>query len=236
MLESSSQRPRLSQVLGFAIRATFLIPIQIVVMFIAAGTLSWQAGWIYTAIVYLSALVSMSIVGWNNDLLVSAKVEIPKEQQPWDKLFLRLTLPFMLAIFVVAGLDYRWGWTTQDPLIWRLVGIIGLLFVTRPINTWAMAVNRFWSGAVYVQHGEGHQVCDVGPYKYVRHPAYLGGILQLFWPPLILGTLWALIPAVSVSIFIVIRTYFEDRFLQSELPGYMEYVQRVKYRLFPYLW
>lgn len=236
MNESPPKRLRLSQAIGFALKATVLIPVQIIVMFIAAGTPSWPAGWVYTAVVYLSALISMSIVGWFNERLVSVKVALPEGQPQWDKFFLRLTLPFMLSIFVVAGLDYRWGWTVRDTLVWKWIGVVGLLFVTRPIATWAMAVNRFWSGAVSVLHDEGHQVCDVGPYRFVRHPAYLGAIFQLLWPPLILGTLWALIPAVIVSIIIVIRTYLEDQFLLVELPGYKAYTQRVKYCLFPWIW
>ncbi|HEY45060.1 MAG TPA: hypothetical protein G4O11_13865 [Anaerolineae bacterium] len=91
---------------------------------------------------------------------------------------MRLTLPLMLAIFILAGLDHRWGWSGCVPLAWRIMGILGLLCITRPLATWAMSVNRYWSGAVYVQKFMGHQVCYVGPYQFIRHPAYLAAVFQ----------------------------------------------------------
>jgi protein-S-isoprenylcysteine O-methyltransferase Ste14 len=142
----------------------------------------------------------------------------------------------MLAIFILAGLDHRWDWSSDVPLAWRITGIIGLLCSTRPLATWAMSVNQFWSGAVYVQKSKGHQLCDVGPYAFVRHPAYLAAVFQWIWPPLMLGSWWALIPASLVSTIIVIRTYLEDQFLQTELEGYLTYTKRVRYRLLPGIW
>jgi protein-S-isoprenylcysteine O-methyltransferase Ste14 len=142
----------------------------------------------------------------------------------------------MLAIFVLAGLDHRWGWSSEMTFAWRIVGIHGLLCVTRPLATWAMSVNRYWSGAVYVQESIGHQVCDVGPYQFVRHPAYLAAVFQWIWPPLMLGSWWSLIPAFLVSTIVVIRTYPEDEFLQTELEGYPAYTKKVKYRLVPGIW
>ncbi len=220
----------------FALRSTFLIPLQTIVLFLFAGSLAWPWGWIYTAVVYLSALASMTIVGLTNRELVRARPQFPREQQAWDKALLRLTLPVMVALFAVAGLDYRWGWSGEVGLEWRVVGIAGLLCITRPLATWAMAVNRYWSGAVYVQESEGHRVCTVGPYAYIRHPAYLAAVFQWLWPSLILGSRWALIPAVLVSTVVVIRTHLEDTFLQAELPGYLAYTERVNYRLVPGIW
>ena len=231
-----SEKPKLIRAIIFSLRSTFLLSLQTVVLFLSAGSLAWSWGWIYVAVVYLSALLSMLIVGLTNEQLAKAELEFPEEQQSWDKAFLRLTLPVMVAIFVVAGLDHRWGWSGEVALTWRMAGIVGLLCITRPLSTWAMSVNRYWSGAVYVQHSKGHQVCDVGPYAFVRHPAYLAGIFQWIWPPLVLGSWWALIPAVLVSTVVLIRTYLEDEFLQAELPGYLAYTKRVKYRLFPRVW
>jgi protein-S-isoprenylcysteine O-methyltransferase Ste14 len=229
------ERSTPGRALFFALRSTFLIPIQAVVLFLSAGSLNWTWGWVYTGIVYLSALIGMFIVGSSNRELAQAKLEFPEEQQPWDELLLRTNLPLMLAIFILAGLDWRRGWSGVT-LGWRLAGIVGLLGITRPLATWAMAVNRHWSGTVHLQHDKGHQVCDVGPYAFVRHPAYLAGLFQLVWPALILGSWWALIPAVLISISIVVRTYLEDEFLRAELPGYSNYTRRVRYRLVPGVW
>jgi protein-S-isoprenylcysteine O-methyltransferase Ste14 len=86
---------------------------------------------------------------------------------------------------------------------------------------------------VRIQKERGHTVCDTGPYRIVRHPGYLGNILPLPGIVLALGSLWAIIPAVAALVVVIIRTVLEDRTLQAELPGYREYAQRVKYRLFP---
>ncbi len=137
------EKPALTAAIPFVLRSTFLIPLQTIVLFLCAGSLTWPWGWIYTALVYLSALVSMTIVGLTNRELVKARLQFPREHQAWDKALLRLTLPVMVALFAVAGLDYRWGWSGEVGLAWRAVGIAGLLCITRPLATWAMAVNRY---------------------------------------------------------------------------------------------
>jgi protein-S-isoprenylcysteine O-methyltransferase Ste14 len=98
---------------------------------------------------------------------------------------------------------------------------------------WALAVNRFFSSAVRIQTERGHEVCDTGPYRYVRHPGYAGNVLPLFGIVLALSSLWTVIPAVIALIIVVVRTELEDRTLQAELPGYQDYAQRVRYRLLP---
>jgi protein-S-isoprenylcysteine O-methyltransferase Ste14 len=108
-------------------------------------------------------------------------------------------------------------------LAWRIVGVLGSLCVTRPLAMWAMFVNRYWSGAVYVQKSNGHQVCYIGLHAFVRHPAYLAAVFQWIWSPLMLGFLWALIPAVLVSTVVVIRTHLEDEFLKTDLQGYLAF-------------
>ncbi|WP_428633738.1 methyltransferase family protein, partial [Sedimenticola sp.] len=98
---------------------------------------------------------------------------------------------------------------------------------------WALAENAFFSSVVRIQVDRGHVVCDSGPYRFVRHPGYTGSILPLFGTVLALSSVWTVIPAVVASIITVIRTALEDRTLQDELPGYRDYVRRVRFRLFP---
>jgi protein-S-isoprenylcysteine O-methyltransferase Ste14 len=94
----------------------------------------------------------------------------------------------------------------------------------------------YHSAIVRIQEDRGHAVASGGPYRYVRHPGYVGMMAMLLVAPLVLGSLWALIPAgLAVSIFVV-RTALEDRMLQEELEGYQDYVQRVSYRLLPGVW
>ena len=109
--------------------------------------------------------------------------------------------------------------------------IIGQLFFLI-----AQKQNIFFSSTVRIQTDRGHTVCETGLYKVVRHPAYLGSVIQAIGFPLLFGSLWSIIP-VSISIILLLtRTYLEDKTLKNELKGYIEYTLKTRYRLIPYLW
>jgi protein-S-isoprenylcysteine O-methyltransferase Ste14 len=133
---------------------------------------------------------------------------------------------------IVAGLDHRYEWSPEFPLWLITVGFL-LISFGYAFASWALAENRFFSSVVRIQAERGHVVCDTGPYRWVRHPGYAGSIPPLFGIVLALGSVWALIPAAVALIITVIRTVLEDRTLQQELPGYRDYVRRVRYRLIP---
>ena len=99
-----------------------------------------------------------------------------------------------------------------------------------------MTANRFFSTMVRIQEERGHVVASSGPYRYVRHPGYVGYITAAFATALALGSLWALVPAGLGMCAFVVRTALEDKTLQKELAGYKEYTQRVRYRLLPGVW
>ena len=99
-----------------------------------------------------------------------------------------------------------------------------------------MAVNKFFSTIVRIQKERGHYVVTGGPYKFVRHPGYTGAIIVSISLPLLLGSVWALIPAMIGDIILIIRTVLEDNTLKKELQGYDEYTRRVPHRLIPGIW
>ena len=111
-----------------------------------------------------------------------------------------------------------------------------LLVLSDFVKSWCMWVNRFFSTTVRIQMDRGHEVIQNGPYRFVRHPGYLAGIFMMISMPLALGSLWGLIPAAVVAVLLIIRTHLEDIYLQKELPGYADYVKKVKYRLLPGIW
>jgi protein-S-isoprenylcysteine O-methyltransferase Ste14 len=153
--------------------------------------------------------------------------------KPWDKVLAPLmALSISFPLLIVAGLDHRSGWSPVFP-IW--LNIIGLFLIAGGyfIIVWAMAENRFFSSVARIQTDRKHVVCDSGPYKFVRHPGYVGNILPLPGIVLALGSIWAVIPAVFTTMIILIRTILEDDMLKKELPGYQDYTQRVHDRLFP---
>jgi protein-S-isoprenylcysteine O-methyltransferase Ste14 len=167
--------------------------------------------------------------------LLEERVNVDKEAgiKPWDKVLsplMSVTVSFPLVI--VAGLDYRFGWSTGFTL-WA--NILGLFFIAfgYVFACWALVVNRFFSSVVRIQTDRGHKVCDTGPYRIVRHPGYAGNVLALPGIALVLGSVWTFIPSAVALIVTIVRTSLEDRTLKEELPGYLEFTRRVRYRLFP---
>ena len=112
-----------------------------------------------------------------------------------------------------------------------IVSIVGYA-----ITVWATSSNAFFSQVVRIQSERGHSVVNSGPYKYVRHPAYLGAILYELAVPVLLASWWALIVGGLNVILFVLRTALEDRTLQVELIDYEAYANRVNYRLLPGIW
>ena len=111
-----------------------------------------------------------------------------------------------------------------------------LILLGYSIVYWAMWTNDFFSSRVRIQTDRGQYVVTNGPYRFVRHPGYVGAIIFLPASALLLGSIYALIP-VAIDIFLlIIRTYLEDLTLQKELPGYTDYVKKVRFRLIPCIW
>ncbi len=207
-------------------------------LFIGAGTFNWDWAWIYT---------SITLVGWIalNLVLVRVNPELLNERgkrvkslagtKQWDWLILAVYFVLLMVTPLVAGLDYRYAWSSPVSDSVRLIGVMVLIISFIPL-TWSMAVNRFFVASVRIQTNREHQVIASGPYRYVRHPGYVGVILQFLAVPLALGTLVAAIPALLGVAIYVLRTWLEDRTLRAELPGYAEFARQTRYRLIPGLW
>jgi protein-S-isoprenylcysteine O-methyltransferase Ste14 len=205
------------------------------ILFVSAGTLDWVWAWVYLGICLVDMLINASIMLRTSPETIAERSRIG-ETRDWDKVLSGLlALVMYIALPLVAGLDVRFGWSGKINLAWHIAGAI-LLAAGLGLTSWAMVVNAFFSTAVRIQDDRGHTVCRSGPYQFVRHPGYVGFILQALGLPLLLGSWWALVPGVIAAVLIGLRTSLEDRTLQAELPGYPEYVQEVRYRLLPGVW
>jgi protein-S-isoprenylcysteine O-methyltransferase Ste14 len=203
------------------------------ILFTAAGHLNWPAAWIYTGVSVVDAIVLLLIV---SPELMQERAHPKADAKAWDRVLARLTGPLgSTAILVVAGLDERFGWSAQVPLAVQFAGLAAFL-LGMGLMTWAMAVNNYFSLVVRIQKERGHTVVSGGPYRTVRHPGYVGGIVFQLGTPFLLGTPWALIPAGLTVLLLVVRTALEDRTLLTELAGYREYAQQTRYRLLPGVW
>lgn len=205
------------------------------ILFISAGRLDWLMGWVYMgvygAIIVISALVVPLDPG-----LIEERTQIKEGVKAWDKTIVVISSAlYPLAILVVAGLDMRFGWSPQISLALQIPALV-IAALGYLISVWAMAVNKFYSRFVRIQKDRGHTVVSTGPYRYVRHPGYIGQIIFSLATPLALGSLWALIAGGLFGLLLVIRTALEDGVLQEELDGYNEYAEHTRYRLLPGIW
>jgi protein-S-isoprenylcysteine O-methyltransferase Ste14 len=207
-------------------------------LFLSAGKWNWKEGWIYIGLTLLSTLVSRVLMAKKNPGLAAERAHSlsAKNVQSWDKWLMPYVAVFgPLFVFIIAGLNERFGWNPQVPLWLELCGI-PLVLAGVALATWAMIVNRFFSGTVRIQTERGHQVVSAGPYHFVRHPGYLGGVISYLAMPLILGSVWAYIPTGVGIVVTALRAWLEDNTLQKELPGYLEYTHTTHYRLIPGIW
>lgn len=203
------------------------------ILFIAAWRLNWIMAWALVGIQVISFIVNSLVLDRE---LLDERTKSKEDTKPWDKALVAPRAIVGLVLLIVAGLDMRWGWTR--PSLSLAIQIIGMgVFVLGQIMlSWAMGSNRFFSDIVRIQEERGHAVETRGPYRYVRHPGYVGGILYALGVPFMLGSLWALIPGGLSVLLLVIRTALEDKTLQEELEGYQEYTQQTRYRLLPGVW
>ena len=205
------------------------------VLLIIGWDLFWWQGWLYSVLFMTIGVGSRVLAEKRHPGLMSERGKFGKDQnvKPWDKVLAPLmAISLSFPLFIVAGLDHRFGWSPEFPVWLNILGFILIAF-GYAFASWAIIENRFFSSVTRIQKERGHVVCDSGPYRIVRHPGYAGNIPPLAGIALALGSLWTLIPAIIALIIAVIRTTLEDKTLQEELPGYRNYVSRVHYRLIP---
>lgn len=217
------------------VRGCFGLLLMIAIIFISAGRIDYWQGWLFVAVTVL--LVSVSSVAFVSKAdLIKERAKPGPGTKWWDKVFFALFIPMMFAVIVIGGLDAgRFRWTRQLPVSFYVIGYV-VYILSNVIHLWAMWTNRFYSSTVRIQTERGHEVVRNGPYRFVRHPGYVGGILLGISIALVMGSLWALIPAGVCVMLLIIRTYLEDTALQKELAGYAEYAGKVRYRLLPGIW
>lgn len=206
-----------------------------IILFASSGRIDWVWAWVYAAITVGIVIVNTVLFLPGNRELIAERAEAKQNTKSWDRVFTKIFLVPYFGTFLLAGLDIRFGWSPQLTLAIQLIAAV---FVVGGYGlvTWAMMSNKFFSRTVRIQKDRGHTVATGGPYQYVRHPGYVGMLAYTLATPLLLGSLWALIPSAFMACGFIIRTSLEDKTLQEELDGYRDYAQHVKYRLIPKIW
>jgi len=203
-------------------------------LFGSAGRLDWPRGWWWLGAQCAVLVVNAVILSILNPGIIAERGKRHEGTKRFDKVLTLAIAPFYFGLPVVAGLDARFcACPLPDFTLWAGLALFAL---SDAPSVWPMTVNRHLETSVRIQHDRDHQVVSSGPYRYVRHPMYVGMCLQFLSTPLLLGTGCALVPGLIVVLLFVVRTALEDRMLQAELPGYTAYAQQTRYRLVPGVW
>ena len=205
-------------------------------LFLSAGTLHWPAAWLYLATTAVLGLTAGLWLAKVDPALLNERMKpmMQKDQPAADKK-LMLALGFAGLTWLLAiGLDRRWHWS-DVPLALQALGYVLFLAATA-LMLRVVRENSFAAPVVKVQAERGHRVIDTGPYAFVRHPMYSGAVLYFAGIALLLGSWWGLILSSVFFVLFSIRAAIEERALIDGLPGYADYLARVRYRLVPGLW
>jgi len=205
------------------------------ILFISSGDLGWVWAWVYIAVGVAILTINALVILPTNPELAAERSQVAENTKGWDRVAVVLIFISGAGIFLVAGLDERLSWPPQFATAIHLIALVAVI-LAQAVFIWAMASNRFFAKTVRIQEERGHTVASSGPYGFVRHPGYAANIVTMLAVSLLLGSLWALIPATLCVLAFIIRTALEDKTLITELPGYAEYAQRVRYRLIPGIW
>jgi protein-S-isoprenylcysteine O-methyltransferase Ste14 len=198
---------------------------------------NWWEAWVFALVCILGFIVSRILAARHHPGLVAERARFGQQADAkrWDKVLSSLLVFGGGAAPLVVGLDERFGWTPDLSLPVK-VGSLAVILAGYLLSSYALVENQFFSGVVRIQTDRGHYVVSGGPYAWVRHPGYAGGLLIYLATPLFLDSLWAYLPALVLLGLLVVRTRLEDKTLMAELDGYSEYADLVRYRLLPGIW
>lgn len=200
-------------------------------LFLPAWTLCYPGAWLFIALLFIPMLIMGIVLFVKAPTLLEKRLD-NKEKESTQKGVVALSGLMFPIGFVLSGLDYRFGWSHVP--VW-LVAVASILFLSGyAMYAEVMRENAYLSRTVKVQ--ENQKLIDSGLYSIVRHPMYLATLLMFIPMPLILGSLWGLIPFALYPVIIIIRIINEEKVLTDGLSGYAEYKGKVKYRLIPFIW
>ena len=228
------------------IREFVLVGFTALLLWVSAGLQLWFTAWIYIIFLLVFSSVFMAAMAKKNPTLLNLRGAPRKAMRTtplrrYDKIYFILYVPLFVLIPIVTGLEYQgflmtWVIIPSTLSLWPILLGFVLILIGNAIFGWAMVSNPFFHGMVKIQRDRDHQVVTTGPYRYVRHPGYIGQILYYLGIPMLLGSWWAILLSLIMVIAFVYRTGKEDETLQDELPGYQEYTDIVRSRLVPHIW
>ena len=200
-------------------------------IFLPAGALAYTKGWLLMGLLFVPMLIAGFVMFFKSPAFLAKRLDA-REKQATQKGVLAFSGLMFIGGFVVAGLDYRFGWSNMPPVVTVVSSV--LFLVAYGLYAEVMRENAYLSRTIKVE--EGQTVVDTGLYGIVRHPMYMASILLFLMMPIVLGSWYSLIVFAAYPAIIIVRLKDEEDLLTRELPGYDAYKKKVKYRIVPFVW
>jgi protein-S-isoprenylcysteine O-methyltransferase Ste14 len=212
-------------------RALGIIVVFILFFFLPAGTWNYWQAWVYIGIIFIPMLFVLVYLLKHDPELLERRMRM-RERRSEQRLIIKVSLIFFVLAYLLPGFDIRFGWSNVP--LWVCIAADMLVLLGYVIVFRVFQVNSYASRVIEVNSGQ--KVIDTDIYALVRHPMYFGAILMYVASPLALGSYWAMIPGAMIVPVLVARILDEETALEKDLPGYVEYKQKTKYRLIPFIW
>ena len=200
-------------------------------LFVPAGSLAYTNGWLFISLLFIPMLVLGFVLLFKAPELLEKRLNA-KEEQGEQRKVVGLSALLFLAGFVTAALDFRYSWSQLPG--WLVLAASAVLLLSYGMYAEVMRENAYLSRTVEIQ--ENQKVIDTGLYGIIRHPMYTSTILLFLSIPLVLGSGIAFLLFLVYPVLIAKRIRNEEQVLEEGLAGYLEYKQKVKYRLIPFIW
>lgn len=200
-------------------------------IFLPAGTFNYLNGWIFMGILFIPMFIVGIIMMIKNPTLLKSRLK-SKEQQKEQSIVIKLSGLMFIVGFIVAGMDYRFNWFNLPEIVTYIS--IGVFLIAYLLWAEVLRENTYLSRTIKVEKNQ--KVIDKGLYSLVRHPMYFATLLLFLSMPLVLGSLISFFVFLIYPILIIVRIINEEKILEKELDGYVQYKQKVKYRLIPFIW
>ena len=200
-------------------------------IFLPAGTLAFAKGWLLMGLLFGPMFIAGLVMLAKSPEFLAKRLDV-KEKRSAQQGVVKLSGLMFIAGFVVAGLDFRFGWSNMPQAVTVVASVLFLLAYL--LYAEVMRENAYLSRTIKVE--EGQTVVSTGLYGIVRHPMYMATLRRFLVMPLVLGSWWALIPFAFYPAIIISRLKDEEELLTRELAGYAEYKEKVRYRIIPFIW
>ncbi len=203
-------------------------------VFLPAGTFDYWQGWAFIAVFAAATLIPSAYLAVKNPEALRRRMQAGPgaETRPLQKLIIAIAFLSVSAMIVISALDFRFGWSTVP----AAVSVVGCALVAVGLTISMLVTIQNGYAAANVKVEPGQQLSSTGWYGFVRHPMYFGNVILMIGAPLALGSYWGLLIVVVGLAILAVRINDEEALLKEELAGYPDYMQRVHYRLLPYVW